>query len=67
MKLFKRILPNLSIALSLALIVIVIVDIRNPMMGFLSSPQAQILISAAAIVAAATAVVLYAGERKRNK
>ena len=67
MKLFKRILPNLSIALSLALLVLVIVDIRNPMMGFLSSLQAQILISVAAIVAIITAVVLYADERRKNK
>ncbi len=67
MKFFKRILPNLSIAISLALLVLVIVDIRNPMMGFLDSPQAQILISAAAIVAIGTAVALYADERKKNK
>ena len=67
MKLFKRILPNLSIALSLALLVLVIVDIRNPMMGFLSSLQAQVLISVAAIVAIITAVVLYADERGKNK
>ena len=67
MKLFKRILPNLSIALSLALLVLVIVDIRNPMMGFLSSLQAQILISVSAIVAIITAVVLYADERRKNK
>ena len=67
MKFFKRILPNLSIALSLALLVLVIVDIRNPMMGFLSSLQAQVLISVAAIIAIITAVVLYADERRKNK
>ena len=67
MKFFKRILPNLSIALSLALLVLVIVDIRNPMMGFLSSLQAQVLISVAAIIAITTAIVLYADERRKNK
>ena len=67
MKLFKRILPNLSIALSLALLVLVIVDIRNPMMGFLSSLQAQVLISVSAIIAITTAIVLHADERRKNK
>ena len=51
MKFLKAVLPNISIALSLSLLVLVIVDNRNPMMGFLRSVQAQILIAVAAVIA----------------
>ena len=36
MKFFRAILPNLSISLQLALIVLVILDIFNPRVGLLS-------------------------------
>lgn len=67
MRFLKAILPNLSIALSLALIVLVILDNRNPFMGFLRSGQAQILILIAALVSMLTAIVLYASWRRENK
>ena len=65
MKFLKAVLPNISIALSLSLLVLVIVDNRNPMMGFLRSVQAQILI--AAVIAIATAAVLYAEWRRDGR
>lgn len=67
MKFLKAVLPNISIALSLSLLVLVIVDNRNPMMGFLRSVQAQILISVAAVIAIATAAVLYAVWRRDGR
>ncbi len=67
MKFLKAILPNLSIAMSLALIALVIVDNRNPLMGFLRSPQAQVFILIAAVLALATAAVLYASWRNENR
>ena len=45
----------------------VIVDNRNPMMGFLRSVQAQILIAVAAVIAIATAAVLYAEWRRDGR
>ena len=68
MKFLKAVLPNISIALSLSLLVLVIVvDNRNPMMGFLRSVQAQILIAVAAVIAIATAAVLYAEWRRDGR
>lgn len=67
MKFLKSILPNLSIAMSLALIVLVYVDNRNPLMGFLRSTQAQIFIVIAAVLALATGIVLYASWRSENR
>ena len=49
------------------LLVLVIVDNRNPMMGFLRSVQAQILIAVAAVIAIATAAVLYAEWRRDGR
>ena len=66
-KFLKAVLPNISIALSLSLLVLVIVDNRNPMMGFLRSVQAQILIAVAAVIAIATAAVLYAVWRRDGR
>ena len=67
MKFLNAVLPNISIALSLSLLVLVIVDNRNPMMGFLRSVQAQILIAVAAVIAIATAAVLYAEWRRDGR
>ena len=67
MKFLKAVLPNISIALSLSLLVLVIVDNRNPMMGVLRSVQAQILIAVASVIAIATAAVLYAVWRRDGR
>ena len=67
MKFLKAVLPNLSIAMSLSLIVLVIVDNRNPFMGFLRSPYAQILMIASALIAILTGIVLYASWRSENR
>ena len=67
MKFLKAVLPNISIALSLSLLVLVIVDNRNPMMGFFRSVQAQILIAVASVIAIATAAVLYAVWRRDGR
>ena len=67
MKFLKAVLPNMSIAMSLALIVLVIVDNRNPFMGFLRSPYAHVLIIASALTAMLTGIVLYASWRSENR
>ncbi len=64
MKFFRAILPNLSISLQLALLVLVILDVFNPRVGLLSGLPFVLLFAAAWIAAVATAVVLYADWRK---
>ena len=59
MRFFRAILPNLSIALQLALAVLVILDVFNPRIGLLSGLPFVVLFTAAAVCALATAVVLY--------
>lgn len=59
MRFFRAILPNLSIALQLALAVLVILDVFNPRIGLLSGMPFVVLFAAAAVCALATAVVLY--------
>ncbi len=44
MKLLKKIIPNLAISFSLAMLVIAILNVFNPRMGFLDSKQALVLI-----------------------
>ena len=64
MKFFRAILPNLSISLQLALLVLVILDVFNPRVGLLSGLPFVLLFAAAFIAAVATAIVLYADWRK---
>ena len=66
MKFFRAILPNLSISLQLALLVLVILDIFNPRVGLLSGLPFVLLFAAAFIASVATAIVLYAGWRNRE-
>ena len=66
MKFFRAILPNLSISLQLALLVLVILDVFNPRVGLLSGLPFVLLFAAAWICAVATAIVLYADWRSRR-
>ena len=59
MKFFRAILPNLTIALQLALLVLVILDVFNPRVGLLSGMPFVVLFAASFVCAVATAVVLY--------
>ncbi len=66
MKFFRAILPNLAIALQLALLVLVILDIFNPRVGLLSGLPFVLLFAAAFIAAVITAAILYADWRKNE-
>ena len=63
MKFFRAILPNLTIALQLALLVLVILDVFNPRVGLLSGVPFVVLFAVSFVCTVATAVVLYAGWR----
>ena len=63
----KRVLPNLSIALTLALITLVILDWYNPMLGFLTGVHFHILFALCAAANLVTAGVLYAWSRRERR
>lgn len=67
MRFFRGILPHISIALSICLVVVVYLDRRNPMMGFLMGAPFFILACTAAASSIATAVTLYIQWRKPKK
>ncbi len=66
MKIFRAILPNLTISLQLALIVLVILDVFNPHVGLLSGAPFVLLFAAAALCAVVTAIASYADWRKNR-
>ena len=63
----KRVLPNLSISLNLALITLVILDWFNPKLGFLSGLQFHVLFGACALSSILVACVLYGWSRKKRR
>ena len=67
MKFAKAILPNVTIALNLAMAVVVYLDMRNPMMGFMSGPAFWGLYILTFAASVATAVVLYKWWRTPKK
>ena len=67
MRFLKGILPNISIALSVALLVVVYLDRRNPMMGFLMGAPFFTLAVLTSVASIATGVVLYGQWRKKKK
>lgn len=64
MKLLKAFLPNLSIALNVALLIVVYLDLRNPMMGFLVGTPFLVLVIATALSSILSGILLYADWRK---
>lgn len=66
MKFLRGFLPNLTIALNLALLIAVYLDLRNPLMGFLVGTPFLVLVIADCVCSVATAVILYADWRKNG-
>lgn len=67
MRFLKGMLPNISLALNICLLVVVYLDRRNPMMGFLMGAPFLALVISCAVASAATAIVLYSQWRKPKK
>ena len=67
MKFIHAIVPNLSISLNLALMIVIYLDMRNPMMGFLEGVPVYVLAASACITSIISAVMLYAAYRKNQK
>ena len=60
MKFLNALLPNLTISLNLVLLIVLYLNSRNPMMGFLSGAPFLVLAILTCVCSLATAIILYA-------
>ena len=60
MRFLNALLPNLTISLNLVLLIVMYLNSRNPMMGFLVGTPFLVLIISACVCSIATAIILYA-------
>ena len=67
MKIVRSVLPNITIVLNICLLVVIYLDMRNPMMGFLIDTPFLVLSCSCCISSIATAVILYADKRNAGK
>ena len=67
MKLFHSVIPNLTISLNLVLLIVIYLDMRNPMMGFLEDTPFYALVISSIVVSLISAVTLFASYRKNKK
>lgn len=67
MRFWKGFLPNACIALNIALLIVIYLDRRNPMMGFLMGAPFLVLAIATGVASVCVAVTLYAQWRKPKK
>lgn len=65
MNFWKDFLPHLSLSMLLGLVVLIILDERNPLMSFLTSGASKIYLLITCALGVAVAV-LYIGERRRQ-
>lgn len=66
MKFWRAAIPNLSMALNVALLVVIYLDRRNPMMGFLVGMPFLILAGSACLCGIMTALIVYSDWRRRG-
>ena len=66
MKLFHAVIPNLAVSLNIALMIVIYLDMRNPMMGFLVGKPFLVLAISTCAASVASAVTLYATYRKNK-
>ena len=64
---FRRILPHICIVLSLTVLMLLILNVYNPFMGFLSSTVSLWFLLALCLAAFATAVVLIRKDRRSDR
>lgn len=63
----KRILTHLCLCMSVCMAVIVYIDDRNPMMGFLRSTTGRIYSIAFCLIALIVSILWIADDRKKRK
>ena len=59
MKFLRSFLPNLTISLNLALLIVFYLDLRNPMMGFLVGAPFLVLAACTCLSSIVTGILLY--------
>lgn len=67
MKLFHVLIPNFAISLNIALMIVIYLDLRNPMMGFLVGNPFLILAGCACICSILSGAVLYGTYRNKKE
>lgn len=67
MKLFHVLIPNLAISLNISLMILIYLDMRNPMMGFLTGTPFLVLAIACCVCSILSGAVLYGTYRKRRE
>ena len=67
MKFFHSVIPNLAISLNIAMLIVIYLDMRNPMMGFLRGIPYVVLVSVTAICSVISAIMMIAEYRSRSK
>ena len=67
MRLFHVIVPNLAVSFDLALMILLYLDMRNPMMGFLEGAPFYVVAALACVLSIVSAVSLYATHRKSQR
>ena len=67
MKFLLRTAPNLAISFQVALLIVIYLDMRNPMMGFLVGAPFLTLVGGCFVTSVATAVTLYWAYRKNMR
>jgi hypothetical protein len=66
MKFLKSFLPNLTIVLSIALVILLYLDNRNPMMGFLYGKPFMLLGASLAICSVSVSIMYYVSWQKEK-
>lgn len=67
MKFLHAVIPNLAISMNIVLIIVIYLDMRNPMMGFLEDTPFYVLAITTALVSLTSAITLYGSYRKKQK
>ena len=67
MRFFHVFVPNFAISLNISLLVLIYLDMRNPMMGFLTGTPFVVLAALCCICSILSAALLYADHRKRQQ
>ena len=64
---WRKLVPNFSICVHLAMVIVIYLDMRNPMMGFMEGWPFLVLAGFAVLSGIASSVLLYADSRRSRK
>ena len=67
MRFFQSVIPNLAISLNIAMLIVIYLDMRNPMMGFLRGTPYVVLVAVTAICSVVSAIMTIVEYRNCSK